>query len=93
MKDEIELSQEVPIEKTQISEFEFDRNNIDKTLKNHGDDRMDEDDSDDDDEGKQKEEKDGPIKIASGIYAFKFMITQTSWKNISKRKKNNLNEK
>ena len=67
------------VEKTQISEFEFDRNNIDKTLKNQGDDSMDEDDSDDDDEGKQKEEKDGPIKIASGIYAFKFMITQTSW--------------
>ena len=93
LDESIELNQETPIENTKIYEFEFKTNNIEQSLKNKD---YDEDDDEDEEDGeKTSDKKEENIKIASGIYIFKFTITQTSWKNLNKKYKkyNNFNEK
>ena len=73
LREEIELNQETPISTVQYNEFDFNRFIIDENS------------SDEDEEKESKDEKkEEKIKIASGIYAFKFEITQTCFKNIGK---------
>ena len=73
LREEIELNQETPISTIQFNEFEFKRFIIDENS------------SDDDDEKESKDEtKEEKLKIASGVYIFKFEITQTCFKNIAK---------
>lgn len=97
LEDEIELSKETPLDKTEIYEFEFNRNNIDHSLKNENDDEEKDDDDDDDEDDEKdgetkdkkdvKPEKEEKIKIASGVYVFRFSLTQTSWNDICKKYK------
>lgn len=80
LREEFELNQETPISTVQFNEFEFNRFIINENSSDEDDEKESED--------KTKEEK---IKIASGVYIFKFEITQTSFKNIAKIfKKSNL---
>ena len=73
LREEIELNQETPISTIQFNEFEFKRFIIDENS------------FDDDDEKESKDEtKEEKLKIASGVYIFKFEITQTCFKNIAK---------
>ena len=84
LQEEIEIYQETPIEKIEIYEFEFNRNNIEPKNNNHTE---DDDDEEDNEKNKQTENESESIKIASGIYAFKFMITKPTFDNITKRYK------
>ena len=74
LREEIELNQETPISTVQYNEFEFNRFIIDENSS----------DEDDEKEGKEETAKEEKIKIASGVYIFKFEITQTCFKNIGK---------
>ncbi len=74
LREEIELNQETPISTVQYNEFEFNRFIIDENSS----------DEDDEKEGKEETTKEEKIKIASGVYIFKFEITQTCFKNIGK---------
>ena len=86
LKDEIELNKETPIEKTQICEFDFNRNNIDPSfVKEDSDDDDNEDECEDKDNSSTKKEE--IIKIASGTYVLKFYLTETSWKKLNKKYK------
>ena len=93
LPDEIELSKETPSEKTGIYEFCFSTANIEDSLeKKENDDEDDEDDNDEIvDQNKDKEDvnsiKGEKITIASGVYVFKFSLTETSWSEISKKYK------
>ena len=86
LQNEIELNRETPVEKTQTYEFEFNTNNIDSSNNNKGD-----EESEDDSEEKEMETANGKREenkiIASGVYVLKFELTETSWKNISKKYK------
>ena len=90
--EEIELIKETPIEKTQIFEFEFNRNNIEKNEDSLNNKDTDDDDDEDEDENENSKKdsnniKEEKIKIASGIYAMKFNLTETSWKNLCQKYK------
>ena len=86
LQNEIELNRETPVEKTQIYEFEFNTNNIE-----HSNNNKEDEESEDDSEEKEMETANGKReenkKIASGVYVLKFELTETSWKNISKKYK------
>ena len=86
LQNEIELNRETPIEKTQTYEFEFNTNNIE-----HSNESKENEESESDSEEKEtetaNEKKEVNKKIASGVYVFKFELTETSWKNISKKYK------
>ena len=86
LQNEIELNRETPIEKTQTYEFEFNTHNIE-----HSNESKENEESESDSEEKEtetaNEKKEVNKKIASGVYVFKFELTETSWKNISKKYK------
>lgn len=84
---DIDLYKEYPIEKTQIYTIDFNLNNRDPTkIDEKSDDDEDEEDEEDK-EQKKNEAKDEIVNIASGVYALKFYITDTSMKKLSKKYK------
>lgn len=87
LEQEIELMRETPIEKTQIYEIEFNRNNIDPSFSSEDNDEKDEDEENDEEIEKANDKKEEKVKIASGVYILKFYLTQTSWKKLNKKYK------
>lgn len=88
LKDEIELNRESPIGKTGIYEFDFNSNNVDDMHNNEDTDDEDDDYIEEKEKEKNKKvEKEDKKTIASGVYALKFYLTETSFKNIYKKYK------
>ena len=83
---DIELIREDPYENTDIYKFEFNKKNIQF---NKEDDEFEEEEENE--EKQNNDNKNDKEMIASGVYIIKFLISQSSWKNINKKyqKKNN----
>ena len=81
LDNDIELIKEEALEKTGIYSFKFNTNNIDLSNKNE------ENNEDEDEEDELNNGKDEFKEIASGVYVLKFLITDTSMKNLYKKYK------
>jgi len=91
LEQDIELYKEKPIEDTGIYEFNFNKKNREKN--------EEDDDDEDEEDNKEKKEKESKnkenandnnkniVKIASGVYILKFLITDTSMKKLRKKYK------
>ena len=80
---DIEFMYETPLGKTDIYEFEFNRNNIEISNIKEENDENEEEEAQDQETIKEDEK----LKIASGVYMMKFMINETSMKILSKKYK------
>ena len=82
---EVELIKETALEKTGIYSFKFNTNNLDANAKKE---KIEDDEEDDEDGNNGKDEF---REIASGVYYLKFLITDTSMKNLIKKYKRVIN--
>ena len=80
LDNDIDLIREEALEKTGIYSFKFNTNNLDPNVKKENNDDEDEEDNLNDGKDEFKE-------IASGVYFLKFLITDTSMKNLTKKYK------
>ena len=100
---DIDLIKESPYQNTDVYKFEFNKKNIEaKPIKDKKeDDEMDYEEEEEDSQANDNQNNDNQNDkelIASGVYIIKFLITESSWKNIVKKykkkgkKKNNKND-
>jgi hypothetical protein len=86
---DIELIRENPYENTDVYKFEFNKRNIQITKSE--DDEIEEEEEEE--EKQNNDNKNDKEIIASGVYIIKFLISESSWKNIIKKYKKKNNKK
>jgi len=77
---DIELIREDSYENTDVYKFEFNKRNIQFT-------KEDDETEEEEEEKQNNDNKNDKEMIASGVYIIKFLISQSSWKNINRKYK------